>query len=191
MNPFLGEIRMFAGNFAPRNWAFCNGQILPISQNTALFSLLGTNYGGNGQTTFALPDLRGRSPIHQGQGPGLSPYVVGETAGSENVTLITTQMPAHTHVATGGGGQASIGLPCSNNAGNTDTPSGNIPAVTPSGDEQYVDAASANGTMAPVTLTIPPPVISITGGSLPHENRSPYLAVSFIIALNGVFPSRN
>lgn len=190
-SPFIAEIRMFAGNFAPRFWAFCNGQILPIAQNTALFSLLGTTYGGNGQTTFGLPDLRGRSPIHWGQGPGLSPYVLGEVSGTETVTVLTSQMPAHTHVITGGGGQASIGFPCSNGAGNSDSPAGNIPAVTPSGDEQYVEAASATGTMAPVTLTIPAPTAAATGGTQPHENRSPYLAVSFIIALNGIFPSRN
>ncbi len=191
LEPFIGEISMFGGNFAPKNWAFCNGQILSIAQNTALFSLLGTTYGGNGVNTFALPNLQGRSPIHWGQGPGLSNVTLGQVSGSETVTLIQTEMPAHTHAVTGGGGQASVSLKCSSQAGNSDSPAGNIAAATPAGDEQYADAASANGTMAPATVTIPSPTLGITGGSQPHENRCPYLAISFIIALTGIFPSRN
>lgn len=189
--PFLGEIAMFAGNFAPRGWAFCNGQIMGIAQNTALFSLLGTTYGGNGQTTFALPDLRGRTPIHWGNGPGLSPYVLGEIGGTESVTLLTPQMPAHTHLVTGGGGQATLTLPCSTAPGDNDSPNGRIPAVTPAGEEQYADATSANAQMAGSTVTIPPPTLANTGGTQPHNNLSPFLAVTYIIALSGIFPSRN
>jgi microcystin-dependent protein len=190
IQPYLGEITMFAGNFAPKNWAFCNGQILSIAQNTALFSLLGTTYGGNGQTTFALPDLRGRTPLQWGQGPGLSPYDLGEASGTENVTLTINEMPAHNH-AISGGGQASITLPCSTSAGDNDSPVGRIPAVTPAGEEQYADASAANAQMAGNTVNIPAPTLAPNGGSQPHNNLSPYLAVTYIIALQGVFPSRN
>lgn len=169
--PFLGEIIMFGGNFAPRGWAFCSGQLLSIAQNTALFSILGTTYGGNGTTTFALPDLRGRVPIHPGQGPGLSSYVLGEAAGVENVTLLTTQMPAHTHVLTSNASTAAA----------TDTlPTGNFLAS----DNQYTNAS--NTQMNANAVAIAP-----TGGSQPHTNIQPFLCVNFIIALEGIFPSRN
>ena len=164
--PFLGSILLFGGNFAPRGWAFCNGQLLPINQNTALFSLLGTTYGGNGQTTFALPDLRGRTPIHFGQGPGLSNYSEGEMGGAESVTLISTQMPAHQHTQ-----------PASNGDEGTNRPNGAVPArggvYTP---------ASDGSALAPTT---------IAGGNQPHENSAPFLALNYIIALEGIFPSRN
>jgi microcystin-dependent protein len=189
--PFLGEIKMFGGNFAPRGFAFCNGQLMAISQNTALFSLLGTTYGGNGQTTFALPNLQSRSPMHWGQGPGLSQVVLGEMSGTESVTLLTTQMPAHTHIITTSGNGGSITLPCSTNPGDSDSPAGRIPAISAGGEEQYADPSAANAQTAPVNVTVPTPTAGITGGSQPHDNRSPYLAVSFIIALEGIFPSRN
>lgn len=164
--PFLGSIVLFAGNFAPRGWAFCNGQILAISQNTALFSLLGTTYGGNGQTTFALPDLRGRAAISAGQGPGLANYSLGESAGEETVTLNVNQIPAHQHAQ-----------PASNAEQDTNRPGNAVPA------KGGVYAGSTDGaTLDPTT---------IAGGSQPHDNRSPFLALNYIIALQGIFPSRN
>jgi microcystin-dependent protein len=168
--PFLGMIMLVPYNFAPRGWAFCQGQLLSISQNTALFSLLGTTYGGNGQTTFALPDLRGRVPLSQGQGPGLSNYSLGEQSGVESVTLIVTQMPQHNHL-----------LSVNNQGAATGRPSGQFPGVT---------AANA---YAPATdsTTFAPQAISLTGGSQPHENRQPYLCLNYCIALQGIFPSRN
>jgi microcystin-dependent protein len=161
---------MFAGNFAIRGWAMCNGQILNISTNTALFAILGTTYGGNGQTTFALPNLQGRVPVHQGQGLGLSPYQLGQSAGSENVTLLSAQMPQHTHIinANTGGNQAS---PANNFPGNEATP---------------IKIYAAGG-----SVTMNPNVASLAGGNQPHGNIQPYLAVTFLIALQGIFPSRN
>jgi len=168
-NVFVGEIRLYGFNFAPRGMAQCNGQLLAISQNTALFALLGTQYGGNGQTTFGLPDLRSRVPIHQGQGPGLSQYVMGEQAGTETVTLLSTQMPAHNHL---------------HNAANTDatdsSPQNNVPAVIPSGGY----TTTANTQMNPAA-------IANAGGSQPHSNLQPFLTINFCIALVGIFPSRN
>ena len=171
--PFVAEIRMFGGNFAPRGNAFCNGQIMAISQNTALFSLLGTTYGGNGTTTFALPDLRGRMPIGFGQGPGLSDRSLGEQSGQEAVTLLQTEIPMHSHVPMGGSA-----------AGTTTDPS------------NAAWAASVGGRTPPPLYTAPgAPVVmapaGIAGGSQPHSNMQPYLAITFIIALSGVFPPRN
>ncbi|ADO76133.1 phage tail protein [Stigmatella aurantiaca] len=173
--PFLGEIRMFGGNFAPTGWAFCNGQILSIAQNQALFSLLGTTYGGNGQTTFALPDLRGRVPMHWGSGPGLTTRTLGEAAGTETVTLLQTQMPTHTHAAT-----------ASAQPGNSTEPTGTFWAAAVDGNSQQV---SAYGTQPSTTLN--PQAIGIAGGNQPHNNMQPYLCVTFIIALQGIYPSRN
>jgi microcystin-dependent protein len=171
-NQFVGEIKIFAGNFAPKGWAFCDGQILSISQNTALFSLLGTFYGGNGQSTFALPNLQGSAPIHQGQGNGLSEYFIGQQGGSQFVTLLQSEMPFHTHTAqanSAGGGQISpVGNIWSSLAGRTPPP---------------LYASSANTQMNPMAT-------AIAGGSLPHNNMSPYLVLNFIIALQGVFPAR-
>lgn len=166
--PFLGEIRMFGFNFAPRGWAFCNGQLLAIAQNTALFSLLGTTYGGNGQTTFALPNLQGRVPLHFGQGAGLSSYSLGQSAGTETVTLTQSQMPAHGHVVTANNGDATASRPANR---------------FPAGGGAYAD--SGDGT------TMNPTVVATTGGSQPHNNIQPYLALNFCIALVGIFPSRN
>lgn len=173
--PYLGEISLFAGNFAPRGWAFCNGQLLAISQNTALFSILGTTYGGNGQTTFALPDLRGRAPLSAGQGPGLSDYQLGEAGGQETVTLLSAQIPAHTH-----------SLNAFNDKGDQSLPGNNVPAVvvdSSNGTANAYTASSANTVMSPTA-------IGATGGNQPHENRQPYLALNYIIALEGIFPSR-
>lgn len=168
--PFLGEIRLFPYNFAPRGWAFCQGQILPIAQNTALFSLLGTTYGGNGQTTFALPDLRGRVPNSSGQGPGLSSYTLGEQGGVETVSLIAQQMPTHNHTIAVNNSGASTGRPSGAYPGQT---SGNSYAPSPDGS------------------TFAPQAVSNAGNSQPHENRPPYLTLNYCIALEGIFPSRN
>lgn len=183
---------MFAGNFAPRDWAFCDGRLLSIAENDALFVILGTTYGGDGVTTFGLPDLRGRRPLHWGQGPGLSSYVQGQQGGTENVTLLTTQMPAHTHVITGGGAEASVGIPCANSVGTSTSPVGMAYGVSKSGKENFTAPnGGSNGLTAPLSLGISPPVVVSNGGSQPHDNLSPTLAVSFIIALYGIFPSRN
>jgi len=173
-SPFVAEIRIFPFNFAPTGWAFCDGQILPISQNTALFSLLGTMYGGNGQSTFALPDLQGSMALGQGQGPGLSQRFIGEQSGSETVTLLQTEMPAHTHQikAKISGGQADPGAKLFGAAG-TQLPVPNY----------YADALGTVQTMDPVAL-------SLNGGSFPHNNMMPYLTLNFCIALQGVFPPR-
>ncbi len=168
--PFIAEIRIFGGNFAPRSWAFCNGQLLPIAQNTALFSLVGTTYGGDGRTSFGLPDLQGRAPMHPGNGPGLSTKRLGETGGSATVTLTEAQMPAHTHAA-----QAS------DQPATTNQPAGNLPAVT------REDTYSSSGTPVPMRAD----ALTPTGGSQAHNNLQPYLALFFIIALTGVYPSRN
>ena len=169
---FLGEIRMFAGNFAPTGWAFCQGQLLPIAQNQALFSLLGTTYGGNGTTTFALPDLRGRVPVGFGQGPGLSNRVIGEKFGSELVTLNINQMPSHNHTVN-----------AVTTEGNQNLPTNSLPANTKALDKEYSDA-NANTTMK-ATMVNP------TGGSQPFGVSQPSLGVNFIIALQGIYPSRN
>lgn len=169
----IGEIRLFAGNFAPRNWAFCNGQLLSIAQNTALFSILGTTYGGNGQTTFALPDLRSRVPVHPGQGPGLSNYVLGQTAGVETVTLTQNQLPSHTHAVNAVA-----------NGGNQAAPTGNLPAVESTGTSQNYSNAAATGQMGPN-------MIGNTGGNQPFTVVQPYQCLNYIIALYGIFPSRN
>lgn len=171
--PFLGQICMFGFNFAPRGWAFCNGALLPISQNTALFSLLGTQYGGNGQTTFALPDLRGRVPINQGQGQGLSNYTIGQMSGTETNTLTVQQIPSHNHPLTAHGEDA-----------NSSSPTNNRPATaigSPSPPSIYSNQA-ADTNMQPT---------GNTGGNQPVNNLQPYLAINFSIALVGIFPSRN
>ena len=177
--PFLAEIIMFGSNFAPRNWALCDGQLLPINSNQALFSLLGTTYGGDGRTTFALPDLRGRTAIHPGQGPGLSSYRLGQKGGAERVTLTVNQMPSHTHAATATAHASST-------RGNDSDPTGNIMAVK-SRTNIYSNVAP-DVTMKAASVTVSN---ANTGGSQAHENRMPYLAINHIIALVGTFPSRN
>ena len=171
-DPYLGEIRMFAGNFAINGWAECNGQTMSISQNTALFSILGTTYGGNGTLTFALPDFRSRVPTHVGQGVGLSPYVLGEQTGVESVTLLATQMPTHNHA-----------VACNSGGGNQASPVSGYPAVESTGPSLDYNSAT-NGTMSPT-------MIGNAGGSQPHTNIQPVLCVTFLIALEGIFPSRN
>ena len=172
MEYFIGQILIVGFNFAPRGFALCNGQLLPIAQNTALFSLLGTTYGGNGQTTFGLPDLRGRLPIHQGQGPGLSPRSLGERSGVESVTLVSTQMPQHTHT-----------LNAVSESGNVGAPANAFLAATGSLDPEYRLAGTA--------VQLAPTAIGSVGGSQPHDNMPPFLVVNFVIALEGIFPSRN
>lgn len=172
MDPFLGEIKMFGGNFAPSGWALCNGQLLPISQNTALFSLLGTFYGGDGVQTFALPNLQGRVAVHWGQGAGLSSYVIGQQGGSESIALTQQQMPQHNHTM---GTLSSPGTASRPNTQLLAQPtSGSIYGPAPSDGSALNQAA-----------------ISQAGGNQPHANIQPYLSVTFIIALRGIFPSRN
>jgi microcystin-dependent protein len=171
--PFVAEIRMFAGNFAPTGWALCDGQLLPISQNTALFSLLGTYYGGDGKSTFALPNLQGATPIGQGQGKGLSDRFLGESSGSPFITLLTSEMPAHTHTMQGGFQQADLNGPTALSVYTRSTP----------GNAYMTNSSSALTQMNPQML-------SIAGGSLPHNNMQPFLTVTFIIAMQGVFPPR-
>jgi len=171
-DPFVAEIRIFPFNFAPKGWAFCDGQILPISQNTALFSLLGTTYGGNGQSTFALPDLQGRLPMHPGQGPGLSLHDLGEEGGSEVVTLLQSEMPSHNHNAQG-----------SNTNSNQQAANANFHSGSTQ-NKRYAPNATVPDT------TMNPAIIGVTGGSQPHNNMSPYLTLNFCIALQGVFPPR-
>ena len=169
--PFIGEIRMMSFGFAPRGWAFCNGQQLPINQNQALFSLLGTTYGGNGVTTFALPNLQGRTPLHFGSGAGLSPVTLGQVGGEEGHTLTQNEMPGHTHQ-----------VQASSQPGNTRTPGNGVWAATGSG---------TNYSNATPNVQMQASQISPTGGSQPHENRQPYLTINFCIAIVGIFPSRN
>jgi len=171
-DPFVAEIRIFPFNFAPKGWAFCNGQILPISQNTALFSLLGTIYGGDGKSTFALPNMEGNAPMHPGQGPGLSLHDLGETGGSQTVSLLESEIPAHSHPVFAGPVQF---------AGNTNIAAGNAFAKSSQGNS-YVPAANLV-MMSPSSL---PPA----GGDQPHNNMQPYLTLSFCIALQGVYPPR-
>jgi microcystin-dependent protein len=170
--PFVAEVRIFACNFAPTGWAMCNGQLLPISQNTALFSLLGTFYGGDGKSTFALPNLQGSVPIGQGQGAGLSDYFLGQSSGTESVTLLQTEIPVHTHGVTTSGGDAG-----------DRSPSAEKFAVGVGGASRYAPLA------APITQ-LAFQTVSVAGGSLPHTNMMPYLTLNFCIAMQGVFPPR-
>ena len=168
--PYVGEIRMFAGNFPPVGWMFCDGNLLPISENETLFQLIGTTYGGDGESTFALPNLQSRVPIHQGSNGGLT-FVLAETGGAEEVTLTTAQLPAHNHPLLASADTATaIG------------PGGNLPGTTNVSKKIYAGAASPTAAMAPTS-------IGPTGGSQPHENLQPYLCINFIISLFGIFPS--
>src|SRR5688500_7981100 len=163
--PYVGEIRMFAGNFAPAGWMFCEGQLLPISENETLFTIIGTTYGGDGESTFALPDLRGRIPIHQGNG-----FILAETGGVEEITLTVNQIPAHSHP-----------LLCSGDLGNSPNAVNNVPARTPGAAFLYIADNP--------TVNMSPQAIAPVGGSQPHTNFQPYLCVDFIISLFGIFPS--
>lgn len=173
--PFIGEITLFAGSYAPQGWAFCHGQLLPIQQFTALFSLLGTTYGGDGRTNFALPDLRGRVAVGFGQGPGLPIVYQGEMAGEPWHTLSVPEMPAHTHPA------QAMGV---NAAGNSGSPGGNVPADSTTGDSAYSNAAP-DAPMAAGSISV-----GAAGGSRPHNNMQPYLGLNYIIALAGTYPTR-
>lgn len=200
MGPILGEIRAFAGNFAPYpDWHLCDGSLLAISANTALFSLLGTTYGGDGKTNFALPDLRGRCAIGWGAGPGLTTRVPGEKAGAENVTLTTSQMPAHAH-ALGGTAPVTVaipGSPAAANASQTSPVNGIAAEVKDSNGDPllgYAAASAATGTMADGRNATGTATLSgntgTTGSSQPHPNMQPYLAITYIIAVNGLYPTR-
>ncbi len=174
-DPFIAEIRIFAGNFAPRGWAFCDGQLLSIAQNTALFSLVGTFYGGDGRTTFGLPNLQGRVPIHPGTGPGLTARRLGDTGGSADVTLSTANLPSHTHTA-------ALNLKASSGPANTADPVGNSLAAAP-----IYKSESPSVDMDPRSIS----ESSESGDDQAHENMPPYLTLNFIIALTGFFPSRS
>lgn len=171
MDQYIGEIRMFAGNYAPQDWAFCNGQLIAIAQYEALYSLLGTTYGGDGQTTFALPNLQGRLPMGQGAGPGLTPRALAQVGGSESVTVTVAQMPSHTHQA---GGQSS--------EGDQESPANEVWAAT-AALKRYASSAP--------NVAMNAGAIGPSGGSQPHENRMPALTTSFIIALEGIYPNRD
>ena len=171
-DPFVAEIRIFPFNFSPRGWAWCNGQLLPISQNTALFSLLGTTYGGDGKSTFALPNLQGRAPMHPGQGPGLSLHDLGEQGGSEHVTLLQSEIPAHSHT-----------MRANEFTGNNSIPAPSVSLAESTGGNAYAPASSPQTQATPEAL-------SPSGGSVPHNNMQPYLTMNFNIALQGVFPPR-
>lgn len=170
-DPFVAEIRIFPFNFAPKGWAWCDGQLLPLSQNTALFSLLGTTYGGNGKSNFALPDLQGRSPMHPGQGPGLSLHDLGEQGGSETVSLLESEIPNHSHA-----------LRANNSSGDTPNPGGNTLA-------RYANNAYQTTTNANLVM-MSDQALAPAGGDQPHNNLQPYLTFYFNIALQGVFPPR-
>jgi len=175
MDPFVAEIRIFPFNFAPKGWAFCDGQLMPISQNTALFSLLGTTYGGDGKSTFALPNMQGNVAMHPGQGPGLSLHDLGEMSGSESVTLLESEIPAHAHAV----GRAL------NDAGNSISPANSVWAQSAAGRGAaalYIDGAP--------TGQVKIDSLAAAGGGLPHNNMQPYLTLNFCIALQGVFPQR-
>jgi len=183
---FIASMCVFAGNFAPRSYALAQGQLLPISQNTALFSLLGTTYGGDGRTNFALPDTRGRALIGAGNGPGLSSYRLGEKGGVEHVTLSTAQMPSHNHTAS----TTSTATAHANSSGDTDNPSNSVWSRSPRDDIYSANAPDV--TMNAAALSVSSSTsISNTGGSQSHENRSPFIAMNWIITLQGIFPSRN
>ena len=169
--PFLGEIRRISWNYAPKGWHFCDGTLLQINQNQALFSILGTTYGGNGQTTFGLPDLRSRVPMH----PGTS-HILGEVTGVESVTLTSSQIPAHNHTMAG-----------LNIAGTSASPSGKLPAQASLSTGAAVKSYAASGNLTPMA----PLAIGLTGGAQPHDNIAPYLCINYVIALQGIFPSRN
>jgi microcystin-dependent protein len=170
---FISEIRIFAGNFAPSGWAFCNGQLMPISQNTALFSLLGTTYGGDGRSTFALPDLQGTAPLQAGQGPGLTLRGLGEIGGQQTVTLLESEIPAHSH-----------GVRCDGSGGGVSSPANNTWGAGGRGrPPAYTPTSVNNVSMSPLGT-------SVTGSGLPHNNMPPFLALTFIIALQGIFPQR-
>ena len=174
MDPFVAEVRIFPFNFSPKGWAFCDGQILPLSQNTALFSLLGTTYGGDGKSNFALPNMQGNAPMHPGQGPGLSLHDLGETGGSDTVSLLESEIPSHSHTARASSTQADVQQP---------TPTTSL--ARPNGAVPYVP-----GSPQPALVTMNGNSLAPAGGDQPHNNMQPYLTLNFCIALQGVYPPR-
>jgi microcystin-dependent protein len=200
MEGTIAEIRGFAGNFAPRSWAYCDGRILAISEYTALFSLIGTYYGGDGRSTVGLPDLRGRVPIGAGSSPGTSTYPLGYKGGLEQESLTAAQLPAHTHTATPsltvtGTAAGDVSQPCYNETGDPATPGGNVPAKITSG---YMEAGEADATLAPAQASLAVTgnvtgniIVGSTGSGQPFYNVQPYQAINWIICLDGVFPQRN
>jgi len=174
--PFIAEIRIFAGNFAPRSWAFCDGQLMPISNNTALFSLIGTTYGGDGRTTTALPNMQGRAPMEPGRGPGLTRRRLGEKLGIPTVTLSENQMPSHTHYVRANQSPGGVAAPSNTTS---------IAAAGGRGDDLYSSATSSN------LVGLSSETVESTGGNQAHDNMQPYLALNFIIALQGLYPSRS
>ncbi|SMF96084.1 Microcystin-dependent protein [Methylomagnum ishizawai] len=198
MDGYIGQITTFAGTFAPRNWHFCDGTVLPIQQYAALYSIIGTTYGGDGRSNFALPDLRGRTIVGAGSGPGLSPRVPGTKSGAETVTLSIAQIPAHTHALTA---QANVSIPgtkASTSAGNQSSPAGNILSVPSDGGglgvQPYAPTATANTTMgdsASATASFSNAPTTATGGGGSHDNMQPYLALNYIICLTGLYPARS
>ena len=204
MDGTLAEMRLFAGNFAPRNWSFCQGQLLAISTNQALFSLLGTTYGGDGRTSFGLPDARGRLPVGTGHGPGLDNINLGEKGGQEREMLNDSTMPFHNHIVTNnlvitGNLEATITPKCSTQPGNTDSPEGNFYSVLESGGDDWATANEVNTSMGPTPATLTEAKIELTGepeikeagNSIDFSNIMPVLGMNFIICVSGVFPSRN
>jgi len=179
--PFIGEIKIFGFDFAPKSYANCNGQLMPISQNTALFSLLGVQYGGNGQTTFGLPDLRGRMPIGQGSGPGLPSHSIGEVSGTTSVSLLTSNLPAHTHPGQG----ITVNVPVATNNGDVSDPSG---AYLAKGSSDVYSSVATSNNYGPLTVA---GQTGITGSNLPVDITNPYLVINYSIAIYGIFPSRN
>ena len=189
-DPFVGQILLLPFNFAPTGFAFCQGQLMPISQNTALFALLGTTYGGDGKSTFALPDLRGRVALGEDQGPGLANYPLGQFGGVETVTLATAQIPQHNHVVDVG--SLTAAAKSRNAVGNQQTPVGNIPAIDAAGGPPSYTNAAPDSNMHPSAVTLGgAPTAAVSGGDLPHTNMQPSLTLNFCIALQGVFPPRS
>ena len=172
-DPFVAEIRIFPFNFAPKGWGFCDGQLLPLSQNTALFSLLGTTYGGDGKSTFALPNLQGSAAMHPGQGPGLSLHDLGETGGSETVTLLESEIPAHSH-----------SILAANFPGDVQTPQPSVSLARTGGGNSYQNVTNQN------VVSMSPSALTPAGSGAPHNNMQPYLTLNFCIALQGVYPPR-
>jgi microcystin-dependent protein len=201
--PYIGEIILFAGNFAPRGWQFCQGQILSIAQNTALFSILGTTYGGNGQTTFALPDLRGRVPVSAGQGPGLSNIALGEVGGTPSTTILVNNLPPHNHTAVfspGGSTPLTASVAVANTPADQSNPDGALLAQSqvpsrsdPTVVNTYATAGTTTtGTLSGVSMSGTGQVtVGVTGNGTPISTQSPYLGLNYIIAVQGIFPSRN
>ena len=181
MDGFLGEVRLFAANFAPQGWAFCNGQILPINSNQALFSIVGTNYGGDGRTFFALPNLQGKAPVGTGQGSGLTTYIIGETMGTASKTLVANNLPPHNHTSVTG----TITMPVNNSGANKTTPGGNYFA---SDGTQKFDIQNDGVTMKPANVNLS---VANAGSGAALNNMMPYLAINYIICISGAFPTRN